>query len=84
MKRGIGSKNSPLEVEIVSNCLTGRPKLISTHFLDANKENLTTLIPIMAKGQDQKSCYIRARIRKRNISEPDFMAYTNHIRFMFK
>jgi len=79
-KRGVGSLGKPLTAEVISNCVTGKPELIATKYVQPEALNATMVLPILSKGIDQKSCYIRSRVRLENIGEDDYMAVSNHIR----
>ncbi|MFT5814360.1 MAG: hypothetical protein ACI9VT_002121 [Psychroserpens sp.] len=82
IERDVGSKDSPLFVELISNCRSGDVELYENKVLDLNSETFFSLLPLLNTGSDKKSCFVRARIRKMNFLEPDFMAYGNSIRFI--
>jgi hypothetical protein len=80
--RDIGSKDSPLFVELISNCRSGNVELYENKRLSLNSKIPYPLLPLINTGSDKKSCFVRARIRKMNILAPDFIAYSNPIRLI--
>jgi hypothetical protein len=71
--------DAPLEVEFISNCPNGEATLFNQVFIGPKKNIANIFLSLTATGTDQRSCYVRSRVRYRN--NPDFMAYSNHIRF---
>ncbi len=84
IERDQGSKSSPLYAELISNCSTGKPALINTLLIATNQSSATWTIDKPQQGSDAKSCYLRIRVRKKNLQEPDLMAYSNPIRVTFQ
>lgn len=80
IERGIGSVGSPLVVEIIGNCGTGRTEILAEYNLSARSSEVAGLIPLQAMGQDKESCFMRARVRLVMVLGPDLLAYTNPIR----
>jgi len=83
LQRDIGSLGLPLQVEVISSCKSGTAELITTKQLTAYQNTFSTLLPLLKVGKDEKSCYVRARVRLETKTEHDLMAYSNHIRFNF-
>jgi len=81
--RGEGSVLAPLEAEFITNCLNGDFQLMASVGLGPQETIASSLLPLIARGSDDKSCVVRARLRLKKVGEADFMAYTNPIRFYF-
>ena len=64
IERNVGSKDSPLFVELISNCPSGYVELYENKILDLNSETFFSLLSLLNTGSDKKSCFVRARIRK--------------------
>ncbi len=82
LKRGFGALESPLTVQVISNCESGVPAEVSTVTLATNKDRAFNRIAALRAGRDRQSCYLRARVIKRLDDEPDLVAYTNAIRIL--
>ena len=80
IERGLGGIGSPLVVEIIGNCATGRTEILAEYKLSPGSSEVAGLIPLRATGQDQESCFLRARVRLVMVLGPDLLAYTNPIR----
>lgn len=81
-ERDVGGLGEPLFIELISNCRTGKAELFETKMISPIDKKVNSLLPLLATGEDNQSCYVRARLRKMNLEGPDTMAYTNHIRFV--
>ena len=82
IQRGPGSLNMPLSAELISNCVDGKPAQIAKLEFSPGESVVSGLFPIASVGLDERSCFVRARIRLSNFTEPDFLAYSNPIRFV--
>ncbi len=71
----------PLEVELITNCVTGQPQLLDSLKLKGFENNAAALIPINQAGKDGETCYLRSRVKLEEFSGTVNMAYSNHIRF---
>jgi hypothetical protein len=69
----------PLEVEILTNCSTGKPEALDPIFIASNVSRGAALLPINSKGLDAQSCYVRSRV-KTLVGNERLFAYSNHIR----
>jgi hypothetical protein len=82
VERGPGSIGSPLTTEIISNCGSGKAEIIHTSILPAGVDDDTAFLPVYERGSDGQSCFIRARVRLFNPTQPDLLAYTNPVRIL--
>jgi hypothetical protein len=71
----------PLEVELITNCVTGQPQLLDSLKLKGFDNNAAALVPINQAGKDGETCYLRSRVKFEDFSGAVNMAYSNHIRF---
>lgn len=83
LQRGPGSKHSPLTVEIISNCSSGRTQTVHEAVLGPIGSIDTSILYMSNDANDSGSCFVRARVRLYNPLEPDLLAYTNPIRILF-
>ena len=72
----------PLEVELITNCLTGEPQVLDPLKVNSFDNNAAALIPINQAGKDGETCYLRSRVKFEDFSGAVNMAYSNHIRFL--
>ena len=84
MTRGPGSIGKPLNIEFIGNCRTGKTVVLATERLRAQSTTVRSVMEVASVGADNKSCFIRARVRLEKSSEPDLMAYTNPIRLLLQ
>jgi peptidoglycan/LPS O-acetylase OafA/YrhL/glycopeptide antibiotics resistance protein len=70
----------PLDIELITNCVIGEPELLGAIRVPAFENKAIALIPINKVGKDEKSCYLRSRVKVEDGST--YMAYSNHIRFL--
>ena len=82
LSREIDFIGLPLEVELITNCVTGKPELLESLKVPAFANTSAALIPINQVGKDSQSCYLRSRVKVKTTSGISKMAYTNHIRFL--
>lgn len=82
IERGPGSQELPLIAEIIGNCQSGTAETMKEIAISSGNKLVKGLLPITEVGLDQKSCYIRARIRLVNWTADDYLAYSNPIRFI--
>jgi len=82
IERGPGSEELPLIAEIIGNCQSGTAETMKEIAISPGNKLVKGLLPIAEVGLDQKSCYIRARIRLVNWTADDYLAYSNPIRFI--
>jgi len=82
IERGEGSAGQPLTVEIIGNCNSGEAEILAVLEIAPADSTVTTLVPLAATGLDGASCSLRARVRLRRDSAPDYLAYTNPIRLI--
>jgi hypothetical protein len=71
----------PLDIELITNCVTGKSGLLDSIRVPAFKNNAAVLIPVNKKGKDDQSCYLRSRVQVQTMDGIPNMAYSNHIRF---
>jgi peptidoglycan/LPS O-acetylase OafA/YrhL len=71
----------PLDIELITNCVTGKPELLDLISVPAFKNTAVALIPINKEGKDGQSCYLRSRVQVQTMDGLLNMAYSNHIRF---
>jgi len=72
----------PLDVELITNCVNGKPELLGTIKVPAFSNTAEALIPINQAGNDAQSCYLRSRVKVETEDGSRYMAYSNHIRFL--
>ena len=72
----------PLEVELITNCVTGEPQVLDPLKVKSFDNNAAALIPINQAGKDGETCYLRSRVKLEEFSGTMSMAYSNHIRFL--
>lgn len=80
IERSADAGREPLMAELVSNCHSGTPELVSPRTLAAAESKTHWTLQEPQAGGDGRSCYARVRIRKQIENEPDLLAYTNPIR----
>ncbi len=73
-----------LNIEFIGNCRTGKTVVLATERLRAQSTTVTSVMEVASVGADNKSCFIRARVRLDKDLEPDLMAYTNPVRFLLR
>lgn len=71
----------PLQVEIFTNCTTGKPDNLEALTIPPHKDSANALLPVRSYGSDAKSCYVRSRI-KAIIDKEELFAFSNHIRII--
>jgi hypothetical protein len=71
----------PLDIELITNCVTGKPELLDLIRVPAFENTAAALIPIKTEGKDGQSCYLRSRVQVQTMDGLPNMAYSNHIRF---
>ena len=71
---------SPLSVEVIGNCKSGKPEQLATLNLDSKQSEIETSIDAATAGADGASCYLRARVRGRTAKGETALAYVNPIR----
>jgi hypothetical protein len=72
----------PLDIELITNCVTGEPELLDSISVPVFKNTAAALIPINREGKDGSSCYLRIRVKIQTADGTTNMAYSNHIRFL--
>lgn len=80
IKRSVKARHERLSAELVSNCRSGRPELVTSRILAAGESRTHWELQQLQPGLDGESCYVRMRIRKPVENGPDLLAYTNHVR----
>ncbi len=84
LQRGAGSADAPLQVEFIGNCKTGETEMFAVELLEPDGLAAAAEFDPETPGSDNKSCFIRARLRLEIDEQPDLMAYTNPIRFYLR
>ena len=82
LRRGAGSLNSGLVVELIGNGRSGKPELLHSKSLLPDENRVDWALTDPVTGSDGSSVYFRMRIRKAVDDGADLMAYTNAIRVM--
>ncbi|KXI28495.1 acyltransferase family protein [Paraglaciecola hydrolytica] len=72
----------PLDVELVTNCVSGEPELLGAIRVPAFSNTAEAFLPINNSGKDAQSCYLRSRVQVEASEGLTYMAYSNHIRFL--
>lgn len=71
---------SPLTVEVIGNCKSGKPEQLALLQLTSKQTEVETSIAASAVGADGNSCYLRARVRGTSANGEAALAYVNPIR----
>ncbi|WP_158971676.1 VanZ family protein [Paraglaciecola sp. L3A3] len=72
----------PMDVELITNCVTGKPEALESISVPAFSDAATALIPINQMGEDDQTCYLRSRIKIETWDGVTRVATSNHIRFL--
>lgn len=72
--------SSPLTVEIIGNCKSGKAEQLALLQLAPKQNEVETSITAAAVGADGNSCYLRARVRGASANGEPALAYVNPIR----
>ena len=78
IERASDTRHEPLLAELISNCRSGVPELMSTQTLMPGNTKTRWVLQPQA-GADGRSCYAGARVRKPVANGPDLLAYTNPV-----
>lgn len=71
---------SPLAVDVIGNCKSGKPEVLAQLKLAARQPDIETTLVAAAAGADGSSCFVRARVRGQSAKAEPALAYTNPIR----
>lgn len=83
VQRDIASVGLPLTIEVITNCIDGTPTQLEPVHVKPFNSSARIFMPLEAVGKDDGSCYARSRIRVKTTNDDSFLAYSNHIRFLF-
>lgn len=84
MQRDRGSRDEPLEVELIGNGRTGKPEVLSAQIVPSTESIVSWSFDELQPGADGKSCYFRVRVRRSVPNGPDLLAYSNSIRVVIR
>ena len=84
IERGPGSEGRPLLAEFIGSCRHGVSEMFASARIPVNATSATASVPLSARGQDGKSCVLRARVRLERDAANDYLAYTNPIRLILE
>jgi hypothetical protein len=84
MQRDRGSRDQPLEVELIGNGRTGKPEVLSAQTVSSAESIVSWSFAELRPGADGKSCYFRVRVRRSVSNGPDLLAYSNPIRVVIR
>ena len=82
IRRTAGSAGLPFTADLISNCASGSPELVTQLPIAALARDARVFLPLAAAGADGRSCYLRSRLTVERGDER-LAAYTNSIRFVF-
>lgn len=84
VRRGVGSANLPVTVELIGNLRDGKPEKLATRELTADEDVFDWTPEAMVPGADAKSAYVRARVIANVSPDGPLAAYSNPIRIQFR
>ncbi|WP_133300671.1 hypothetical protein [Seongchinamella sediminis] len=82
IERGPGSAGKPLSAEFIGSCKLGAAESLTRQWIPPAETTATATMPLLQTGRDGESCTVRARVRLQRDGEPDYLAYSNHIRLV--
>jgi hypothetical protein len=80
VERADATDAGTLTVEIIGNCRSGKPEILTSLALEPAQSKVELPIERLAPGADNESCYLRSRVRKKRDDGDDWLAYSNPVR----
>jgi hypothetical protein len=72
-------KNSPLSVDIISNCSSGQSEVINESYILRAQNETKAIMSLNLNEKNSNKCFVRARVTKDTLEEENLVAYTNPI-----
>jgi peptidoglycan/LPS O-acetylase OafA/YrhL len=72
-------KNSPLSVDIISNCSSGQSEVINESYILTAQNETKVIMSLNLSEKNSNKCFVRARVIKDTLEKENLVAYTNPI-----